>query len=77
MVPISEVDVCVTRFSEHWHISSGHTVICVAGAIIASPVSLNFYDSTNQPRVVSDPDKVLAEEASSYADGASGIEVAW
>jgi hypothetical protein len=77
VVAVREVDVRLTWLSEHWHVSRSHTMKSMTGGIVSSPIGFNFYDSTNQCRVSSYPDKVLAEETPGYGDGASGIEGTW
>lgn len=77
MVAVREVDVRMTRLSEHWHVSRSHASKGMTGGVVSSFIGFNFYDSTNQFRFSSYPDKVLAQEASGYGDGASGVEGTW
>jgi hypothetical protein len=74
MNPIGDVDVRISRFSEHHLVSRSHTPAGMAGRVFETDVSLRLYDLPGKKVTVPVHHQVFSQKLFSHAQRGTIIE---
>lgn len=72
--PIGDVDVCISRVSEHYFVSGGHTPVGMAGRIFETDVGLRLHDLSGKKVTVPVDHQVFSQKLPCHLERGTIIE---